>query len=175
MISTADNHRDSGLDCHPAKDARVGKLDLGLESSGGGEGKCTLHGGLRDSAAAGKNRTVGDEGYPAAINEDLLQRPVVFINRDMAQQALAFALNFGNIAQVVESVLDRIRNVEVENLCGAVAKDCAASCGHANFKTQFNTVGLDGAGTAIKNLDAGGHDLNVMKASLAQRTVKSTE
>ena len=175
MIPTADNHRDSRLDCHPAEGTGVGKLDLGLESGGGGEGKCTLHGGLRDSAAAGKNRTVGDEGYPAAVDEDLLQRPVVFINRDMTQQGLAFALNFGNIAQVVESVLDRVRNVEVENLCGAVAKDCAASCGHANFKTQFNAVGLDGAGAAIKDLDAGGHDLNVMKASLAQGTIESAE
>ena len=175
MVSAADNHRDSGLDCHPAKDAGVGELDLGLESSGGGEGKCTLHGGLRDSAAAGKNRTVGDERYPAAIDEDLLQGTIILVNRDMTQQGLTFAFNFRNIAQVVESVLDRVRNVEVENLCGAVAKDCAASCGHANFKTQFNAVGLDGAGTTIKNLDAGGHDLNVMKAALAQRTVESTE
>ena len=175
VIPTADNHRDSRLDCHPAKDTRVGELDLGLESGGGGERKCTLHGGLRDSAAASKNGTIGDEGYPAAIDQDLLQRTIILVNRDMSQQALAFAFNFGDIAQVVESILDRVRYVEVENLCGAVAKDCAASCGHTDFETQFNAVGLDGAGAAIKNLDAGGHDLNVMKASLAKGTVKSTE
>ena len=175
VISTADNHRNSGLDCHPAKDTRVGKLDLGLGSGGGSKRKCTLHGGLRDSAAASKNGTIGDERYPAAIDQDLLERAIILVNRDMAQQTLAFALNFGNIAQIVESILDRVRYVEVENLRGAVAKDCAASCGHTDFKTQFNAVGLDGAGTAIKNLDAGGHDLNVMKASLAQGTVECTE
>ena len=84
----------------------------------------------------------------------------------MTQQSLTFAFDFRNIAQVVESILDCVRYVEVENLCCAVAKDCAASCGHTDFKTQFNAVGLDGASTAIKNLDAGGHHLNVMKASL---------
>ena len=167
MVSAADNDRDSGLDCHPAKDAGVGELDLGLDSGGGGERKCTLHGGLRDSAAASKNGTVGDERNPAAIDQDLLQGTIILVNRDMTQQGLTFAFNFRNIAQVVESILDCVRYVEVENLCCAVAKDCAASCGHTDFKTQFNAVGLDGAGTAIKNLDAGGHHLNVMKASLA--------
>ena len=85
MISTADNHRNSGLDCHPAKGTRVGELDLGLESGGGGERKCTLHGGLRDSAAASKNGTVSDEGNPAAFDQDLLQRAIILVNRDMTQ------------------------------------------------------------------------------------------
>ena len=85
VISTADNHRNSGLDCHPAKDTRVGKLDLGLESGGGSKRKCTLHGGLRDSTAASKNGTISDEGNPAAIDQDLLQRAIILVNRDMTQ------------------------------------------------------------------------------------------
>ena len=85
MISTADNHRDSRLDCHPAKDTRVGELDLGLESGGGSKRKCTLHGGLRDSTVASKNGTISDEGNPAAIDQDLLQRAIILVNRDMTQ------------------------------------------------------------------------------------------
>ena len=63
----------------------MGKLDLGLESGGGSERKCTLHGGLRDSAAASKNGTISDERYPAAIDQDLLQGAIILVNRDMAQ------------------------------------------------------------------------------------------
>ena len=63
----------------------MGKLDLGLESGGGSKRKCTLHGGLRDSAAASKNGTIGDERYPAAINQDLLERAIILVNRDMTQ------------------------------------------------------------------------------------------
>ena len=175
VVTAAHDHRNARLNSHPAEGARMGKLDLGLESGGGREGDSIREGELGNPAAARKDRTVGDEGYPTALAQDGLERAVVVVDLDVMQEVLAFALNFGDIAEVVESVLDSIRDIEVENLRGAAAQNRATARGHTNLEAKFNAVGFDRAGTALEDLDAGGHDLKVIQAPLAKRTIKGAQ
>ena len=133
----------------------MGELDLRLESGGGREGDSVREGELGNPAAARKDRAVGDEGYPAALAQDGLECAVVLVDLDVMQEVLAFALNFGDIAEVVESVLDSIRDIEVENLRGAAAQNRATARGHTNLEAKFDAVGFDRAGAALEDLDAG--------------------
>ena len=71
------------------------------------------------------------------------------------QEVLAFALNFGDIAEVVESILDSIRDIEVENLRGAAAQNRATARGHTNLEAKLDAVGFDRAGAALEDLNAG--------------------
>ena len=153
----------------------MGELDLGLESGGGREGDSVREGELGDPAAARKDRAVGDEGNPAALAQDGLEGAVVLVDLDVMQEVLAFALNFGDIAEVVESVLDSIRNIEVENLRGAAAQNRATARGHTHLEAKFDAVGFDCAGAALEDLDAGRHDLKVTEAPLAKRTIKGAK
>ena len=175
VVTAAHDHRNARLNSHPAEGARVGKLDLGLESGRGSKGNSVREGELGDPAAARKDRAVGDEGNPAALAQDGLERAVVLVNLDVMQEVPAFALNFGDIAQVIEGVLDGIWNVEVENLRGAAAQNRATARRHTNLKAEFDTVGFDRASTALEDLNAGGHDLKVIQAPFAKRTIKGAQ
>ena len=175
VVTAAHDHRNARLNSHPAEGARVGELDLGLESGRGSKGNSVREGELGDPAAARKDRAVGDEGNPAALAQDGLERAVVLVDLDVMQEVLAFALNFGDIAEVVESVLDSIWNVEVENLRGAAAQNRATARGHTNLEAEFDAVGFDRAGAALEDLNAGGHDLKVIQAPLAKRTIKGAQ
>ena len=155
VITTAHDHRNARVNSHPAEGARMGELDLGLESGGGREGDSVREGELGDPAAARKDRAVGDEGHPTALAQDGLECAVVLVDLDVVQEVLAFALNFGNIAEVVESVLDSIRNIEVENLRGAAAQNRTTARGHTHLEAKFNAVRFDRAGAALEDLNAG--------------------
>lgn len=122
MVAAAHDERDTGADRGAAHRARMRQGHRGGQGLRSGQGQTArAHGLVAHARAAGQQRSVSEEGYPAVGHDGLAQGAVVLQRRDVGEQPL------GALAGQIKGGTDLTGQVAVEDPRGLMPLDGAAA------------------------------------------------